>query len=79
VRRRRFDHFRILARLCERGVLIAHKQAVTQQDGEMTYPCGLRPKCGHSVLLGIRLESPNLNPRALIGRIWGSSANIAQV
>jgi len=39
----------------------------------MAHPAGLRPKCGHSALFVVYLESPNFTPRALTGRIWTSS------
>jgi hypothetical protein len=64
------------ARLCERGVLVARKRRVTPQDGKWPIPEGLRPESGHLALLGIRLEIPNVIPRALIGPIPGSSGNI---
>ncbi len=41
----------------------------------MAYPYGLRSKPGHSALLGIRLEAPNLIPRALIDPVLSSSDN----
>ena len=63
------------ARLCGRSVLVARKRTVTQQDGKMAYPCGLRSKPAHSALLGIRLEVPNLIPRALTDPVWSSSDN----
>jgi hypothetical protein len=67
--------FRFCKVLCVRGVLVARERTVTQQNGKMANPCGLRPKPGHSALLGIRLEVPNIIPRALIAPVWGSSDN----
>ena len=50
----------------------AHSNAAGRKRA---YPYGLRSKPGHSALLGIRLEAPNLIPRALIDPVWISSDN----
>jgi len=71
---RRRSNFCGAARHFERHVFAAHQREITLQRPKIARPVGLRPEWHHAALFVVRLNTPNVSPRALPAAIPGSSA-----